>query len=188
MKVAKIAIMLTGGILAMVCIADVTLAEEIEYTAGRYDLILDRSPFGADPLLDTGSPAQRNAAAVAAAAKELRLCFLLESEGGEVRAGFHNLKASPGDPKSVILRVGESFMGMKLLEVDLVTSEATLESGGEPVVFELTRASVPAAKVVPNAAAAKAAATRAAAAKPATPQRRFGGGDWRFQNVYMLRR
>ena len=151
--------LISGSALAagMVC------AESPQYNPERYDVILDRSPFGADPLLGLVDPEQQKAAAAAAAAKELRLCFLLESESGEIRAGFQNLKAKPGDPKSIILLVGESFMGLKLLDINLAGSQATLQSNGEPVVFELSKAPTP----------AKAPATPA---KPAQPQRRFGGG------------
>lgn len=139
---------------------------DTEYTAERYELILDRSPFGADPLLGVElANSEREkadaAAAVAAAAKELRLCFLLETESGEIRAGFQNLKAKQGDPKSIILLVGESFMGMKLLKIDMDDSQATLQSKGQPVVFELSKAPVSA---------------KAAAVPPQQPQRRFGGG------------
>jgi len=118
--------------------AGTVCAETPQYNPERYDVILDRSPFGSDPLLDI-NPEQKAAAAAAAAAKELRLCFLLESESGEIRAGFQNKLAKPGDPKSVILMVGESFMGMKLLDINLAASQATLESKGEPVVFELSK-------------------------------------------------
>ena len=134
---------------------------EMEYTADRYELILDRSPFGADPLADI-DPDIAEAAAVAAAAKELRLCFLLESESGEIRAGFQNLKANPGDPKSIILLVGESFMGLRLLDINLAGSQATLQSKGKSVVFELSKAPV--------------SAKAAVAPTPKQPQRRFGGG------------
>ncbi|MEN8255738.1 MAG: hypothetical protein ABFR33_09755 [Verrucomicrobiota bacterium] len=147
---------ISGTLLA----AGIVCAETPQYNPERYDVILDRSPFGSDPLLDV-NPEQKAAAAAAAAAKELRLCFLLESESGEIRAGFQNLKAKAGDPKSIILMVGESFMGMKLLEIDLAGSQATLESRGEPVVFELSKAPAPA---------------KAPAKKAPPPKRKFGGG------------
>lgn len=149
-------------ILLAVLAAGMVGAEVPEYSPERYDVILERSPFGADPLLGVANPEQQAAAAAAAAAKELRLCFLLESESGDIRAGFQNLKAKPGDPRSVILMVGESFMGMKLLDIDLSASQATLESRGEPVVFELSKAPTP--------------AKAPAAAKPEAPKRKFGGG------------
>ena len=52
-------------------------------------------------------------------------------------------------------------MGMKLLEINLADSQATLESQGEPVVFDLSRAPAPA---------------KAPVAKPQPPKRQFGGG------------
>lgn len=146
---------------SMVIAVSMAYAEEPVYNPERYDVILDRSPFGNDPLLDVPNPEQKAAAAAAAAAKELRLCFLLESESGDIRAGFQNLKVKPGDPKSIILRVGESFMGMKLLEINLADAQAILETQGEPVVFDLSKAPSPAKAPVP---------------KPQPPKRQFGGG------------
>jgi hypothetical protein len=137
---------------------------DTEYKRERYNVIVDRSPFGADPL--TGAAAAQTAkdtaaamAAAKAAEKELRLCFLLESQSGEIRAGFQNKAAKAGDPKSIMLMVGESFRGMKLLEIDLPNSQATLDRGGTRVTFDL----------------AKAVAAKAAP-KPAASSRRFGGG------------
>lgn len=137
----------------------------VEYNPERYDLILDRSPFGEDPLLAQEAAEDRKEEAEALAAakrleKDMRLCYLLETQTGEVRAGFQNLKARAGDPKSIMLVVGESFNGMKLSEIDLATSSATLMLKGKPVTFKLTQSTTP----VPVAKA------------PAQPQRRFGGG------------
>ena len=156
-----ISILLTAQLAAVAVVA-----EDARYEPERYDVIIERSPFGSDPLVDAASLEQKAKAAAAAAAKELRLCFLLETQGGEIRAGFQNLKPQKGDPKSVILMVGESFMGMKLLDVDLENSQATLDSRGEQVVFELTKAPTPAKKPAPPTAKAQAQ----------QPQRRFGGG------------
>jgi len=153
--------MIRFGTVMATLAATVVCAEPPEYSPERYELILDRSPFGADPLLGVVNSEQQAAAAAAAAAKELRLCFLLESEGGEIRAGFQNLKAKPGDSKSVILMVGESFLGMKLLDIDLAGSQATLQSQGKPVVFELSKVPTPA---------------KVPAKKPQPPKRKFGGG------------
>ena len=150
------------GVLGAVLVAEADDTPKPEYTSERYELITERSPFGADPFDEDVAQEKADAAAVAAAAKELRLCFLLETETGEIRAGFQNLKAKPGQSKSVILLVGESFLGMKLLEIDLPASKATLQSKGKPVVFELSKAP---------------AIAKAPAAKPAqAPQRKFGGG------------
>ncbi len=149
-------------IFALGFMAGICLAEESKYTKDRYDVIVDRSPFGADPLVMGESElSEKNATeASKAAEKELRLCFLLESQEGEIRAGFENKTAKPGDPKNVMLMVGESFRGMKLLNIDLINSSATLDRRGSKVTFELT-------KGVASASARKA---------PGQSTRRFGGG------------
>ncbi len=148
-------------ILLVIAIAGVSVGET-EYDTKRYNVIIERSPFGADPLIaaEAAKDAKDAAADAAskAAEKELRLCFLLESESGEVRAGFQNKTAKAGDPRSIMLVVGESFRGMKLLEIDLHNSSATLDRGGSRVTFELARGAAQ------------------PAAKKAQPQRKFGGG------------
>ena len=151
---------LLAATLAVALVALVCRGEEGEYGRERYDIIVDRSPFGADPLT-TVDPNAVSDAAVKALEKELRLCFLLETESGDIRAGFQNLKAKPGEPKSVMLMVGESFRAMKLSEIDLKNSSATLQYQGKPVTFALTKGT------------AVAAATPA---RPAPPARRIGGG------------
>ncbi len=130
------------------------------YNRSRYDLIVDRAPFGADPLADDTPGTE--AAAVRALEKEYRLCFLLESQSGEVRAGFQNLKAKQGDPKSVMLMEGESHGSMRLIDIDLKNSSATLQYQGSEVTFELSKPTV--------------AQNKPAATPPERPQRRFGGG------------
>tara|TARA_X000000950_G_scaffold201614_1_gene242722 strand:+ start:2510 stop:3247 length:738 start_codon:yes stop_codon:yes gene_type:complete len=135
------------------------------YGTDRYALILEREPFGQELVIEvpTVTPAQEIKAAQAAAKaaeKELRLCFIFETTAGEIRAGFQNKTAKPGDPKSIMLGVGESFRGMQLLSVDMAESSATLDRDGVRVNFSLAKAPTP------------AAAKQAVAATP----RRFGSG------------
>ena len=157
---------LAAGIGIMVWATGLCHAQDAdtEYSRERYDVIVDRSPFGADPLAGSEVTDQAASATLKTLEKELRLCFLLKSQTGDVRAGFQNIKAKPGEPKSVMLMVGESFRAMKLLEIDLDNSTATLQYQGKPLTFELSGAT-PAAK-----AAAKTPQP------PAQPRRRFGGG------------
>ncbi len=152
----------------MVWLASLSLAmgavchAETEYKPERYNVILDRSPFGSDPLStvstpDTSAQQQKIAAELE---KTCRLSYLFEAKNGEIRAGFQNLKAKKGEPASSVIRVGESFMSMKLTSVDLVNSEAQLElPNGKPITFRLSKA--------PEKVVAK---------KVPTPSRRFGGG------------
>ena len=150
----------------VVLFASAMSAFAVDYARERYDLIVERSPFGEEVVIYPGveQAAEDRAAAAAAQkyAKEMRLCYLLETESGDVRAGFQNLKAQKGDPKSIMLMVGESFKGMKLSAIDLSRASATLTLNGKPVTFELAKA--------------PSAATKSAPKAPATPQRRFGGG------------
>ena len=149
----------------LLIVAGTVSASAIEYKRARYDVIIERSPFGEDPLIavEAAKNAKESVEAAAAAKrmeKEMRLCYLLEAESGDVRAGFQNLKAKPGDPKSIMLMVNESFNGMKLTKIDINNNSATLSMNGKPVTFQLTKAS-------------SAPAPKKAAAQPA---RRFGGG------------
>jgi hypothetical protein len=140
-------------------------ADDEAYRRARYDVIVDRSPFGEDPLVDEEQ--RKVAAAAQALEKDYRLCFLLESESGEVRAGFQNKKAKTGEPKSVILMVGESHGAMKLLDIDLENASARLQYQGREVTFELSKAPVPAPTPAKPSAPTK---------DTSSTQRRFGGG------------
>jgi hypothetical protein len=156
---------ITMSIVGLVLMGALPCFSAVEYKQERYELILERSPFGAEPLTESEAQAaavdKATAATVAALEKSFRLSFLLESQDGEIRAGFQNLKPKPGEPSSSIILVGESFMDMTLKGIDFFNSEATMEYKGKPVSFQLKKA--PAAKVVPK--------------KPtAVPQRKFGGG------------
>lgn len=148
-------------VLSVVLVVGGACYAETEYKPERYNVILDRSPFGSDPLVGVTTPDANAQALKTAAALEqaYRLSFLLESNTGEIRAGFQNLKPKPGEPLSNVVLVGESFMGMKLKSVDIENAEATLEHNGQPVTFQLTKQATPVTKK-----------------SPAQQPRRFGGG------------
>jgi len=159
---------MTGTLIRHVLIGLVAITsavQAVEYARDRYEVIIERSPFGEDPLLaqEAAADAKDELAALAAAKKlenDMRLCYLLETQSGDIRAGFQNLKAQAGDPRSIMLMVGESYKGMKLSAIDIVNSSATLMLNEKAVTFELTKSSAPVAKP----------------AAPTVPARRFGGG------------
>lgn len=159
-------IVIVSAVITGVCFAEDT--EDKEYKRERYDVIVERSPFGEVPIVviePDDSPTDADDAADAAAAtkeaeRELRLCFLHEAEDGVVHAGFENKLAQAGDSLGVTLVLGESYRGMKLLDIDIVKESATLERSGSEVTFDLLKKTK--AKRSPKATAA--------------PQRRFGGG------------
>lgn len=128
-----------------------SVQSETVYDASRYELIIEREPFGQEVVIEepTVTPERELAlakAAAQAAEKELRLCFIFETNQGEIRAGFQNKTAKLGDPKSIMLGVGESFRGMKLLAVNLEESSATLDRDGVRINFSLAKAPMPVTK------------------------------------------
>tara|TARA_B100000927_G_scaffold211049_1_gene171745 strand:+ start:1057 stop:1725 length:669 start_codon:yes stop_codon:yes gene_type:complete len=111
----------------------------------RYKIIVDRKPFGQELISPDPSilaiQAEANAIAAARSAeKELRLCFLFETTHGVIRAGFQNKVVKKGEPKSVMLAVGETFKGMKLIDVNINESTATLDRNGVKIMFSLAKA------------------------------------------------
>ena len=111
----------------------------------RYKIIVDRKPFGQELISPDPSilaiQAEANAIAAARSAeKELRLCFLFETTHGVIRAGFQNKVVKKGEPKSVMLAVGETFKGMKLIDVNINESTATLDRNGVKIMFSLSKA------------------------------------------------
>ena len=93
----------------MVCIITLT----INYVSlaidkdNRYQVIIERNPFGAELISpDPSASIMQNEAAAMAAAnaaeKELRLCFIFETDSGVIRAGFENKTAKYGESKSFL--------------------------------------------------------------------------------------
>ncbi len=167
-------IVIFAGIMLLITLATVqsmgeeaegkTAAEGVTYDRARYEVIVERAPFGAEPLTDVED--KKESAAVRIMEKNYRLCFLMESQSGEIRAGFENLKAKKGESKSMVLKVGESInSSMKLTAVDLKNSLATLEYQGKEITFDLTKPNVSA---VPKPATTEAPQQRA--------PRRLGAG------------
>ena len=90
-----------------------SVQSETVYDASRYELIIERAPFGQEVVIEepTVTPERELAlaqAAAQAAEKELRLCFIFETNQGEIRAGFQNKTAKPGDQEHYVGR-GRKF-------------------------------------------------------------------------------
>lgn len=96
----------------------------------RYQIILDRQPFGQEPI----EPDTSQVVPVAQSfARNLRLSMLFEGPDGSMRAGIVDNSSN----KSYILSVGESKDGIELVEADLHSAEAMLRKGNEVVLFKL---------------------------------------------------
>jgi len=98
----------------------------------RYQLIIDKHPFGEEPPeLDTVQISLNKSFA-----RHLRLSMLFEGPGGDVRAGIIDTQ-DPKDEKSYVLSIGELQAGLELIGADISASEATLRKGSEMAVFKL---------------------------------------------------
>lgn len=107
---------------AALCVAD-------EDGFKRYQLILDKQPFGQDPpeadIVQV--PASQSFA------RNLRLSMLFEGPDGTTRAGI----VDTASKKSYILRIGEPQDGLEMVEADVKTSEAMVRKDNEVVLFKL---------------------------------------------------
>ena len=95
----------------------------------RYQLILDKQPFGREPpeAEIVQVPASQSFA------RNLRLSMLFEGPDGTTRAGIIDTASK----KSYILRIGEPQDGLEVVEADVKTSEAMVRKDNEVALFKL---------------------------------------------------
>ena len=114
-------------ILSLLSSAALSMADDEGFK--RYQLILDKPPFGQ-------APPEAEVVQVAASqsfARNLRLSMLFEGPDGTTRAGIVDNTTK----KSYILRIGEPQDGLEVVEADVRTSEAMLRKGNEVALFKL---------------------------------------------------
>jgi len=105
-------------------------AYAVEESFSRYQLIIDKHPFGEEPM--EAGPVQVPISK--SFAKNLRLSMLFENSDGKLRAGVVDKKSK----KSFILSLGQpNEDGIELVEADIRASEAMLRKGSEVVLFKL---------------------------------------------------
>lgn len=113
----------------LILLISATLSMANEEGFARYQIILDKQPFGQEPpeadLVEV--PASQSFA------RNLRLSMLFEGPDGDLRAGI----IDQASKKSYILRIGAEEDGLVLLEADLKASEAMLRRDNEVALFKL---------------------------------------------------
>lgn len=167
MKTKRFSLSLSSLCLLLVLLASSNGQEE--YNQERYRLIIERSPFGKEEVAAPAVTDRQQQQIEERVEQQLRLCLLSESEAtGEMFAGFQNLRAGAGDPKSVTLMVGESYQSMKLVEIDLDQSSATMEYMNNKITMNMAAPTQPAPnqRRLPNARNTR---------NTTTNNRRFGG-------------
>lgn len=100
------------------------------YDMSRYQVIMERSPFGKEPPVEESSAPAKSAGEFA---KQYRLCMLYQDAEGQLKAGL----VSKTNNKNTFLRVGESKNGLSLVEVRLEEGVAILQQGGETALLML---------------------------------------------------
>lgn len=130
---------------ALVLLTGVCCAEQ-EYSRERYQVIIERAPFGkVEAVIEAEMPAISNNANLQNLESQYRLSFLMKSEtDGEIRAGFQNLKPQPGESKSEIISINETYNGITLIDVDLKKSTAEVEYGGRVMTLTMKAVKQPA--------------------------------------------
>lgn len=102
----------------------------------RYQIILDRRPFG-EPAAEASAAQTPQTVAVAQSfAKAMRLCTLFEGFDGDLRAGL----VDGASRKNFVIRLGETVQGIELVSADLSTASATLRKGTETVTLKMAAA------------------------------------------------
>jgi len=153
----------------------VATAATAAYDFSRYQIILDREPFGSPPpappvAAEPVEPAQPppNQGFV----RELRLCAIRETEDGELRVGFVNIRKKP--EKFYWLYVGEtSDDGIEVLDADYGEEKAQLRKDGHEFWLEMGGV---ATAVVPAAQARRGSRGRYSSASR-TPSPRSGSSS-----------
>ncbi len=98
----------------------------------KYQVIIDRKPFGAAPPPQNNAPVV-NVPKADSFAKSLRLSMIIEADDGEMRVGFVDNRTS----KSYSLMAGESEDGIELVTASFEDEEAILKSGQEMALLKL---------------------------------------------------
>ena len=174
---------LTAIIIVSVVLA-VTSAWALVADFSRYDVILDRRPFGEAPVADTTTGANTTATAGPSFADTLRIVAFTCSQD-DIRVGFVDSSKTP--PKTYFLFVGEAQDGIEVVSANYEEEQAVLRKDGEERTLRIGGGGAQeanTARVTTVAAGVEAASTasggkpgsRPAAAERTRPPRRLSAG------------
>ena len=113
----------------ILCGGEAALAVVTGYDFARYQVILDKKPFGE---VTPSEVAQPQAALGDTISKELEMKSIID-DGAGIRIGLLDKKVN----KNISLGVGENYEGIQLVSVNYDDEEAVLKKGGETVVVKL---------------------------------------------------
>lgn len=113
----------------IVAVAGLLIASAVHADFGRYQIILDRKPFGVPPPEAPPPPPSPSESF----ARHLRMSALLETDDGGVRIGLINLQNN----RSFFLTVGQIEDDIELISASYENEEAVIRKGSEMAVIKL---------------------------------------------------
>lgn len=121
------------GVLAVSAVCAATaLAVTTPPPFERYQVILNRKPFGAappPPPMEKPPPPKADSFA-----KSLRLSMIIETDDGSMRVGFVDNRSG----RSYMLRAGDAEDGIELISASFEEEEAILRNGDEMALLKLS--------------------------------------------------
>lgn len=102
----------------------------------RYQVILDRKPFG-DPPPPPPGPTPPPPPKADSFAKSLRLSMIMESDDGEISVGI----VDASNNQSFLLRVGDPDGEYELVSASFADGEAVLRRGEEMALLDISKSS-----------------------------------------------
>ena len=136
----------------------------------RYDVILQRQPFGRAPIIPEVVPIAEEIPVAQvdpanAFIRDLKLVGLYETDQG-IRVGFIDIKRSP--PRNYFLYRGESEDGIDVVDVDYEKDKVQLQKGAEIYWLSMSGATA-------GGASGASEPARASVARATSPRRRVIG-------------
>ena len=115
------------GIMILALAATAAVADTPDFS--KYQVILDRKPFGVAPAPESTAPVITPENSFA---KTIRMCALLEDDNG-IRIGL----IDQSNNKNFFLSVGQTEEGVELVSASYEDEEAVLRKGAEMAVIKL---------------------------------------------------
>lgn len=110
------------GLVGLVLVQSVAAAAPLSQTFDRYQVILDRQPFGSETAPAGAGATGGAASAAAAAVNALKMSAIIEDNSGQIVVGI----LDPQQNASYLLKVGETENGIELLEADYTAERAKI--------------------------------------------------------------
>ncbi len=148
-------------------LAGVALADESTPDFARYQVILDRKPFGVAPPPPAEAPPVVNPEN--SFAKSIRLSALLETDDGGVRVGLIDQVSN----RNFFLSVGDVEEGIELVSASYEGEEAVLRKGSEMAVIKLQSGDIQALTPAEQQARMNAPEANAGGRRPSYAERRL---------------